>query len=50
MRRDAIFIYSSKFKGFKKDRSPSYFAYFLFKAKLPRTLEDFEKLMARARS
>jgi hypothetical protein len=49
MRRDIIFIYLSKFKGFKKDGSPIYFAYFLFRARLPRTLEDFERLMARAR-
>ena len=49
MNREEIYIYLSKFKGFKKDGSPIYFAYFLFKARLPKTLEDFERLMARAR-
>ena len=49
MRREIIFVMLYKFLGFRKNGSPFYRSYFLFRAKLPRTLEDFEKLMARAR-
>lgn len=49
MRREIVFVMLYKFLGFRKNGSPFYRSYFLFRAKLPRTLEDFEKLMARAR-